>query len=243
MIQEHWGWGDDPGHQFDNVKKNPEAYTPEYLAAQKDLRAGNTADAKARINAESWAKKHTANTAASNVRDHQWGKEYLGTPEQIAKWGTLANSKVATPAKIELGRWSIGYDVLLNGAYEMAAQLQKAPYPPYNVSRQNQHGYNIDVAVAGFKKGDIEISHGEGFLTISSVFHEIKDGLVKNGMSIPKAPERKEVLHRGIAKRSFSLTFALAPNITLSSASLTDGLLSIFLLHYVEDTEVTTFIV
>lgn len=112
-----------------------------------------------------------------------------------------------------LFRSSIGFD-------RMMRQMQNLPkaeannYPPYNIERQDDHAYSIELAVAGFKPEDLEIEVEGNQLSIQ--------GKVKNKIE-------GDYLHKGIAMRDFEQRFQLADHIEVKEVSLEDGLLSIAL--------------
>ena len=90
---------------------------------------------------------------------------------------------------------------------------QPTSYPPYNINKLDDFNYQIEMALAGFSKSDIEVKTVDGQLTIKSIESETKD--------------EKETLHRGISKRKFSRTFTLADDIKVNGAELKDGMLLI----------------
>lgn len=90
-------------------------------------------------------------------------------------------------------------------------------FPHYNIVKTADNQYNVELALAGYSKKDIEIELKEGVLTIKSV----------------KSKEEKEVednngvLHQGIAKRYFSKAFTIADDVEVKGAELKDGLLKV----------------
>ena len=92
-------------------------------------------------------------------------------------------------------------------------EMVRYNYPPYNIVKTGDYTYNIELALAGFSKKDIEIKSADSQLTIKSVENDDKD--------------EKETLHRGISKRKFSRTFTLADDIKVNGAELKDGMLLI----------------
>ena len=88
-------------------------------------------------------------------------------------------------------------------------------YPPYNIVKVKDNHYNIEVALAGYNKKDIEVELKEGILTIKSKKDEKED--TKDG----------EVIHKGIAKRYFSKAFTIADDVKVKGAELKDGLLKV----------------
>ena len=90
-------------------------------------------------------------------------------------------------------------------------------FPPYNIVKTGKTTYDVELALAGYSKKDIDITLEEGVLTIKSI----------------KSKEEKEVednngvLHQGIAKRYFSKAFTIADDVEVKGAELKDGLLKI----------------
>ena len=90
-------------------------------------------------------------------------------------------------------------------------------FPPYNIVKTGKNTYDVELALAGYSKKDIDVSLEEGVLTIKSV----------------KSAEEKEVednngvLHQGIAKRYFSKAFTIADDVEVKGAELKDGLLKV----------------
>ena len=115
----------------------------------------------------------------------------------------------------DLRPFSVGFDELFdhfNNHLEYTVK-QNTSYPPYNITKIDDLHFQIEMALAGFNKKDIEIKSADSQLTIKSVENDDKD--------------EKETLHRGISKRKFSRTFTLADDIKVNGAELKDGMLLI----------------
>ena len=115
----------------------------------------------------------------------------------------------------DLRQFSVGFDDLFDHFNNTLEYTVKQPtsYPPYNINKLDDFNYQIEMALAGFSKSDIEVKTVDGQLTIKSIESENKD--------------EKETLHRGISKRKFSRTFTLADDIKVNGAELKDGMLLI----------------
>ena len=87
-------------------------------------------------------------------------------------------------------------------------------YPPYNIVKTGENTYDIEVALAGFSKDDIEVEYAENMLHIKSKKVEDKDA-------------KEGVIHKGISKRYFSKTFTVADDVVVNGAELKDGLLKV----------------
>ena len=113
----------------------------------------------------------------------------------------------------DLRPFSVGFDDLFDHFNNQLEIKQTPSYPPYNINRIDDLNYQIEMALAGFSKTDIDIKYADNQLTIKSVDSEDK--------------EEKETLHRGISKRKFSRTFTLAEDMKVNGAELKDGMLLI----------------
>ena len=90
-------------------------------------------------------------------------------------------------------------------------------YPPYNIVKTGKNTYDIELALAGFNKKDIDITMEDGMLNIKSVLEATKD------------KDEDGVIHKGIAKRYFSKAFTIADDVEVKGAELKDGLLKVSL--------------
>jgi molecular chaperone IbpA len=112
-------------------------------------------------------------------------------------------------------RSSVGFDRLFR-LLDEAQNLEPQSYPPYNIERVGENEYRITMAVAGFGEKDIAIEAKGNALTVS-------------GKRAEKAETTGEVLHQGIANRSFERRFQLADYVEVTGAELANGLLHISL--------------
>tara|TARA_R100000458_G_scaffold41606_1_gene39315 strand:- start:1282 stop:1719 length:438 start_codon:yes stop_codon:yes gene_type:complete len=108
----------------------------------------------------------------------------------------------------------VGFDRLFNELFRQQT-LQKNPptYPPYNLIKDGDT-YTIEMAMAGLTDKDIDVVLEDRTLTISYDRKEEED---------------KDLIHQGLAHRSFSRSFNLAEDIEVEKASLKNGLLSIIM--------------
>ena len=93
-------------------------------------------------------------------------------------------------------------------------------YPPYNIVKTGEYTYDIELALAGFGKKDIDVNFAENQLTIKSI-KEIKEDEDKE--------ESNGILHKGISKRQFTRSFTIADDVEIKGAELKDGLLKVSL--------------
>jgi molecular chaperone IbpA len=92
-------------------------------------------------------------------------------------------------------------------------------YPPYNIVKTGDYTYDIELALAGFNKKDIDVEYSDGVVTVKSI-HETQ---------AEEEDRNSSVLHRGISKRHFTKSFTIADDVVVNGAELKDGLLKISL--------------
>ena len=91
-------------------------------------------------------------------------------------------------------------------------------YPPYNIVKVKDNHYNIEVALAGYNKKDIDVSYENNMLTIKTADKK-EESDKKEG----------ENIYKGIAQRMFKKSFTIADDCKVTGAELKDGLLKVSL--------------
>ena len=110
----------------------------------------------------------------------------------------------------------LGFDHL-ERLVDSVAKASADGYPPYNIEQIGESGIRITLAVAGFRRSDLDIQVEDSQLNI-------------RGRQPEEEPDRI-FLHRGIAGRQFQRRFVLAEGIEVKSANLENGLLHIDLMR------------
>ena len=90
-------------------------------------------------------------------------------------------------------------------------------FPPYNIVKTGENTYDVELALAGFNKKDIEVEYKENMLTVKSKKQDKQEETDEDG----------NIIHRGISKRMFSKSFTIANDVEVKGAELKDGLLRI----------------
>jgi len=111
---------------------------------------------------------------------------------------------------MDIQRNSIGMDEWFkrfDTAYETHTN-----YPPYNLVKESSVDFRLEIALAGYKKEDIEVT-----TEWNKLFVEAK----KTGNS------DDEYLHQGLAKRAFTRTWTLSDDVEVKDVSYVDGLLTV----------------
>ena len=118
---------------------------------------------------------------------------------------------------------SVGFDDMFDH-FESMFDVPTVNYPPYNLVKTGDNKFNIEIALAGFNKKDINITSENGMLTIESKQDE-KSKDTKDG----------EVIHKGISKRYFKRSFTIADDVAIKGAELKDGLLKVSMEKIIPD--------
>ena len=98
-------------------------------------------------------------------------------------------------------------------------------FPPYNIVKTGKNTYNVELALAGFNRKDIEVTYEENLLTVKS----------KKSDEAEQTDEDGNVIHRGISKRFFSKSFTIANDVEIKGAELKDCLLVIALERIIQE--------
>lgn len=105
-------------------------------------------------------------------------------------------------------------------------QTPTSNYPPHNIVFINDGKFNLELAVAGFKKDEVSMEEHQGTLTIRGDKKPNLDEVVE-GMPTYQ--------YRGIANRSFSKSFRIAEYFEVSDATMEDGILKVTFVKNVPD--------
>jgi molecular chaperone IbpA len=85
-------------------------------------------------------------------------------------------------------------------------------YPPYDLIKVDEDTYKLSVAIAGFTKDDVKVIIENGTLIIKGEIAAETEG---------------EAIHKGIATRKFTRTFALGEYMEVTGAEMKDGMLHV----------------
>jgi len=106
----------------------------------------------------------------------------------------------------------IGIDRELDRFRHASEVAAKQSYPPYDLLKIDDDNYMLKLAVAGFTKDEVSIAVENNTLTIS-------------GEVASEDEDTFDYLHKGIAMRKFTRTFALGEYMEVISAEMDNGLL------------------
>jgi molecular chaperone IbpA len=120
-------------------------------------------------------------------------------------------------------RSTVGFDRLFDMLENSAAGVAQENYPPFDLIKDGDNEYRIELAVAGFRPEELDITAQQNVLIVS-------------GRKTDESDEKgSNYVYRGIATRSFERRFALADHIKVTGADIKDGLLSISLVREIPE--------
>ena len=131
-------------------------------------------------------------------------------------------TKITTLDLSPFYRNSIGVDRLFDRIVNQFDHSTTNNYPPYNIVKTGEDTFEIQVAVAGFGQGDIEVNFHEGQLVITGEKKSDED------LNI-------EYQHHGISARKFVRSFSLADYVEVLDAIAKDGILTVRLQRVVPE--------
>ena len=85
-------------------------------------------------------------------------------------------------------------------------------YPPYDLIKLDEDTYRLSIAIAGFTKDNISVLVDNGTLIINGEIVDATDA---------------QFVHKGIAGRKFTRSFALGEYMEVTGAEMKDGMLHI----------------
>ena len=93
-------------------------------------------------------------------------------------------------------------------------------YPPYNLVKETDTRFRLELAIAGFSKDDVEVTTESNKLTV--------EGKQKDA-------DTAEYVYRGLASRDFTRTWTLSDDVEVNKVDFTNGLLTVRLNKIVPD--------
>jgi len=118
-------------------------------------------------------------------------------------------------------RYSVGLDDIMYRLHSYGAGSVNEAYPPYNLVKESEVKWRIEMALAGWSKDEIEVSTETNVLLVRS--------------KAAKAKGEEEYMHRGVATRTFARGFNLADDVEIKNVNFENGMLVINLQKIVPD--------
>ena len=109
--------------------------------------------------------------------------------------------------------YAVGFDRMFDNLSRYATDnVTSTGFPPYNIRKEGDYNYVIEMALAGFGKKDIEVEVADGTLSVRSIKENSEDD---------------STVYRGISYRRFERKFTMADDIVVNDAKLENGMLNI----------------
>ena len=111
--------------------------------------------------------------------------------------------------------FTVGFDSMFDRLFGALDHPNPNPknsqgYPPYNIRKDGDTKYFIEMAVAGLSEDDLEVELKESVLEIRSK---------------QSTEDEANYVHRGIAKRTFERSFTLSDDVIVKGCDLNNGML------------------
>ncbi len=127
-------------------------------------------------------------------------------------------------------RNSIGIDRLFDTIQNrVEGNTAVSNYPPYNIVKVDENNYLIEVAVAGFKPGEINVQTHNGQLII------IGEKPIDDQSDRADIATERMMLYQGIGTRRFTRTFDLSEYVEVQTAHVESGILTVALTRVVPE--------
>ena len=120
-----------------------------------------------------------------------------------------ANMNLPTRVFDPFKNMTVGFDNIFDQLSPLS-DFDIPNYPPYNIKKIDKENYQLEMALAGFSKDEIDVEVKENTLTISARTSD---------------KEEDSFVHQGIARRAFKRRWTLAEHLEVDAAKLKDGIL------------------
>jgi len=118
-------------------------------------------------------------------------------------------------------RYSIGLDDIMYRLHSYGAGSVNEAYPPYNLVKESEVKWRIEMALAGWSKDEIEVSTESNVLLVRS--------------KTAKSKGEEEYMHRGVATRTFARGFNLSDDVEIGEVAFQNGMLVVELRKIIPD--------
>ena len=127
----------------------------------------------------------------------------------LRKFGTKDLGAIMDAAE----RYSVGLDDVFYRLHSYGMGSANEAYPPYNLVKESEIKWRIEIALAGWSKDEIEVSTESNVLLIRS--------------KAAKSKGEEEYMHRGVSTRTFARGFNLSDDVEVGEVKFDNGMLTI----------------
>ena len=132
-------------------------------------------------------------------------------------------SRFDTTSLAQLNRALVGFDRLFDGFESRFANQLANNYPPHNVVKLDETRYAIEIAVAGFKRHEINVEIEQEVITVRGDCETLNEST------------NRQYLHKGLSSRNFERSWQLAEHMIVKGAEMKDGILTINLEYVIPE--------
>ncbi|AET72746.1 heat shock protein [Synechococcus phage S-CAM8] len=125
----------------------------------------------------------------------------------LTRWTSKDVDKIFDAAN----RYSVGLDDIFYRLHSYGSNHPGGQYPPYNIVKESNVKWRIEIALAGWAPEDVEVTTESNVLLVKSVASK-NDG-------------EEEYMHRGLSSRTFARGFNLSDDVEVGTVSFNNGLL------------------
>ena len=119
--------------------------------------------------------------------------------------------------------YAVGFDRVFDQLQNYATNnMTSTGFPPYNIRKDGEYDFVIEIALAGLSKDDIEVEVADGVLTVRNTNRETGELHGEN-----EGVAEGTLLHRGISYRQFNRKWTLLDDIVVNEAKMENGMLLI----------------
>ncbi len=108
---------------------------------------------------------------------------------------------------------TVGFDSIFDQLSSLS-QFEIPKYPPYNIKKVEDNKYQLEMALAGFAKSDLEVEVKDNTLTVT-------------GNSADDTENTNSFVYKGIAQRAFTRQWALMDYLKVFNANFKNGVLTV----------------
>ena len=135
----------------------------------------------------------------------------------LRKFGTKDLGAIVDAAE----KYSVGLDDIFYRLHSYGMGSVNEAYPPYNLVKESEVKWRIEMALAGWGKDEIEVSTESNVLLVRS--------------KTAKSKGEEEYMHRGVATRTFARGFNLSDDVEIGTVTFNNGMLVVELRKIIPD--------
>jgi molecular chaperone IbpA len=120
-----------------------------------------------------------------------------------------------------VGKYSIGLDDVFHRLHSYGMDNPGGSYPPYNIVKESNIKWRIELALAGWSRDEIEVTTESNVLIIKS--------------KSTKNDNENEYMHRGVSTRTFARGFNLSDDVEVGEVKFDNGMLVVGLKKIIPD--------